>query len=75
MKAGHLDDLGMFSGKSQMREQLLSHLDIRPNPNSEELALFFALFRLKFEALWVEQIIIENVVANLLKNARWPETR
>ena len=65
----------MFSGKSQMRKQFLSHLDIRPNPNSEKLALFFALFRLKFDPFWVEQIIIENWVANLLKNAKLLETR
>ena len=58
-----------------MRKQLLSHLDIRSNPKSEKLALFFAFFRLKFEILWVEQLIIENVVANLLKHARWLETR
>ena len=57
-----------------MGKQFLSHLDIRPSPTSEKLVFLF-FFRLKFEALCVEQIIIENVVANLLKSARWLETR
>ena len=48
-----------------MRQQLLFHLNIRPIPNSQKFALFFVFFRLKFETLLVEQIIIENVVANL----------